>query len=87
MAGSWGHIVNDDGTPYDGSNGMAGLLTDGGDINEAVEEMYGMIWWLAAHRARMRFTTTRVTREQVMDVIQSAQDNYLDGLRLGRGDQ
>jgi hypothetical protein len=54
------------------------------DVNEAVEEMYGMIWWLAAHRARLRFATSRPTREQVMDVINSARENYADGARLGR---
>ena len=75
MAGSWGHVTNDDGTPYAGSSGMGGLLENGGDVNEAVEQMYGMIWWLAAHRARLRYATASVTREQVLDVIKSAREN------------
>lgn len=85
MAGGWGHVTNDDGTPYQGRYGMGDLLENGGDVNEAVEEMYGMIWWLAQHRARLRFATTDVTREQILDVIESARESYRDGVRLGRG--
>lgn len=46
------------------------------------EEADGMIWWLAAHRARLRYATTDPTREQILDVIESARENYRDGLRL-----
>jgi hypothetical protein len=42
----------------------------------------GMLWWLAAHRARLRFATTDPTQEQILDVIGSAQRNYRTGLRL-----
>lgn len=81
MAGSWDHITNDDGTPY---AGRGDLLENLGDINEFVEEVYGMVWWLAAHRARMRFATTSVTHAQIMDVIASARENYRNGLHMGR---
>lgn len=81
MAGGWGHVTNDDGTPYAGGGDC---LENLGDINEFVEEVYGMVWWLAAHRARMRFATTSVTREQIMDVIKSAQENYRSGGHMGR---
>lgn len=85
MAGGWGHVTNDDGTPYEGRYGMGDLLENGGDVNEFAEEAYGMVWWLAAHRARLRYATTEPTREQILDVIESARENYRDGVRLGRG--
>lgn len=42
MAGSYGHITNDKGQ-FIGVE----LLENGGDIYEACEELYGMIWYLA----------------------------------------
>jgi hypothetical protein len=42
MAGSYGHITNDKGQ-FIGVE----LLGNSGDTYEAVEEMYGMIWYLA----------------------------------------
>ena len=42
MAGSYGHVTDDDGA-FIGAD----LLENGGDVFEAVEEMYGMIWYLA----------------------------------------
>jgi hypothetical protein len=79
-------MTNDDGTPYDDRYGFGSMLENGGDTIEALEECYGMIWWLAQHRARLRFATTHITREQILDVIRSAQESYQDGVRLGKGD-
>jgi hypothetical protein len=42
MAGSYRHTINDDGT-FRGVD----LLDHLGDAFEALEEMYGMIWYLA----------------------------------------
>lgn len=46
MAGSYGHIVNDDGSLRSPQE-VAVALENGGDVYEAIEEMYGMIWILA----------------------------------------
>jgi len=46
MAGSYNHATNDDGSLRDPLD-MASMLDTGGDVYEAIEEMYGMIWWLA----------------------------------------
>jgi len=46
MAGSYGHCVDDQGALVD-SVTLAGMLENGGDVWEAVEQMYGMIWFLA----------------------------------------
>ena len=47
MAGSYAHIVNDNGTLRNGEGINSMLECMSGDVVEAVEEMYGMIWWLA----------------------------------------
>lgn len=71
MAGSYNHCVNDDGTlrsPED----LAGMLENGGDVWEAVEEMYGMIWHLAGgNRAQ----------------VEHARKNYKFGIKMAPGNQ
>lgn len=44
MAGSYNHCVNEDGT-LDLPD--LSRIENLGDAKEAIEEMYGMIWWLA----------------------------------------
>lgn len=47
MAGSYLHCVDDDGRllpPFE----LSDMLENGGDVWEAVEELYGMIWYLSA---------------------------------------
>ena len=46
MAGSYNHCVDEDGQLLNNED-LVGMLENGGDVYEAVEEMYGMIWWLA----------------------------------------
>lgn len=46
MAGSYNHVVTTKGKLLDPYS-MSQMLENGGDVYEAVEEMYGMIWWLA----------------------------------------
>lgn len=92
MAGSWGHMTNDDGTPYDRGYGYGSMLENGGDITEALEECYGMIWWLAealAYRDEdpaTRQALGRVPRERVLPHIERARASYLEGVRMGKGD-
>jgi hypothetical protein len=47
MAGSYNHVVNDNGT-LASNKWIAGMVENGGDMYETIEEMYGMIWELAA---------------------------------------
>lgn len=86
MAGSWNHVINDDGTPYEGEYGMGDLLENGGDVNEAVEEMYGMIWWLAREVARLRVRSYPLEppRGHALAEIETARDHYRAGIELGR---
>lgn len=46
MAGSYNHCVNHEGKLLDPES-LNDMLENGGDVYEAVEEMYGMIWYLA----------------------------------------
>jgi hypothetical protein len=85
MAGSWHHITNDDGTPYEGEYGMADLLENGGDVNEFAEEAYGMVWFLADWVSTLIEHTETADRASTLDIIATARGNYKDGVRLGRG--
>jgi hypothetical protein len=48
MAGSYLHVVGDDGALLSNER-VNGMLENGGDVFEAVEEMYGMIWFSRRH--------------------------------------
>lgn len=47
MAGSYLHVVNKHGALRTQAQ-INNSLENGGDIVEAIEEMYGMLWFLAA---------------------------------------
>lgn len=88
MAGSWGHIVNEDGTPRESADGQPDYAHDldpySGDVHEALEECYGMVWFLAAHVSTLIEHTDTARRESVLDIIKTAQGNYSDGVAMGR---
>jgi hypothetical protein len=46
MAGSYRHAVDDDGKLHTGEGMLIATETQG-DAYETIEEMYGMIWYLA----------------------------------------
>lgn len=73
MAGSYGHIVQKDGNLR--SNSMVvEMLETGGDVFECVEEMYGMIWLLAATYAY----------KDPKAAVQDARRRYLEGLKMAK---
>jgi hypothetical protein len=86
MAGSWGHMVRDDGTPHaDPDEGTAtfgagSMLENMGDVQEALEECYGMVWFLASAVA------PELTRESVLATIARARENYQLGVDYGKGE-
>lgn len=86
MAGSWGHMTNDDGTPYDDRYGEGSMLENGGDVIEALEQCYGMVWWLAREVAmcRARSWPVPVGREVIMDEIERAVERSRDGAVIGK---
>jgi hypothetical protein len=71
MAGSYNHIVDDDGNLLDNER-FVGMIENLGDAYEMAEHMFGMIWFLAGHREDPR-----------MAVVQACQ-NYRQGLTAAR---
>lgn len=78
MAGSWDHIVTKNGK-FRG----AVLLDNLGDAHEALEECFGMVWYLAELAAGLRQPDGPPEREVLLEVIGKAQLNYKAGLRKG----
>jgi hypothetical protein len=83
MAGGWGHMTNDDGTPYDSTFGNGSMLENGGDVTEALQQCYGMIWWLADTVADAAGRPDN--RAPALAWIRRAQAGHRDGIRLGQG--
>jgi hypothetical protein len=81
MAGSWNHITdNEQRLRYDDHT-----IENLGDAIEAFEECYGMVWWLAARLVEARgYSADDLTA--IRNVIEDAQSNYGDGVRLGMGE-
>jgi hypothetical protein len=77
MAGSYEHCVNAVGQLYP-PEALAAQLENGGDVYEAVQEMYGMIWWLAAHMETDG-------PESTADLVVEAQRRYRVGLKFSPG--
>lgn len=79
MAGSYGHVIDEDGG-LRSSFDVADMLENGGDVYEAVEEMYGMIWYLATELALAPSVWSNFSPDDPMEMIQNAIDNHHIGL-------
>lgn len=71
MAGSYAHAVTDDGRLRNPRTMSIATETQG-DAYETIEEMYGMIWFLA---------------DGDPDLVEHARSNYVAGLALSPGRQ
>lgn len=80
MAGSYNHVVEDDGSllPNTAPFGI-GMLENGGDVFEAVEEMYGMIWFLADELSHCY--PHNMNEDGVPGLVEEARQNYREGLK------
>jgi hypothetical protein len=78
MAGSWRHMTTKKGKLRD-SISMSQMLENGGDVYEALEECYGMVWWLASQLAVNR------PESSPEELIQLANDFYKEGLSWSPG--
>jgi hypothetical protein len=88
MAGSYNHVVTSTGN-LSSNKMVVDMLENGGDVYEAVEEMYGMIWYLAwqasaPHVTFEFFESLEYAREIVKDIVESARQNYKDGLEISK---
>jgi hypothetical protein len=82
MAGSWGHMTNDDGTPYGTPYedfGAGSMLENNDDYFEALAQCYGMVWMLAHW-----LLPAKATREDALALIAQAQEEYETGISLGK---
>jgi hypothetical protein len=77
MAGSYNHVVTKNGNLASNQR-VVGMLENGGDVYEAVEEMYGMIWYLAAVLLPVGSSLT------ARAAVEEARQNYKIGLRLAQ---
>lgn len=73
MAGSYNHIVNEEGKLYSPDNTLVENL---GDAYEAIEEMYGMIWYLADVYGH---------GSDLAPIVEVARQNYKSGLKMSPG--
>lgn len=84
MAGSFNHVIDTDSGKLLANEPLVGMLENGGDVYEAVEEMYGMIWYLATVLAS-------VVTEQTGDLVppgglvEEARENYQIGIERSPG--
>jgi hypothetical protein len=82
MAGSFGHMTKQDGTPYNDRYGEGSMLENGGDVVEALRQCYGMIWWLA-DAALTGDGTAPAERADIMTIIEEAIDHNKEGIARG----
>jgi hypothetical protein len=74
MAGSYGHATTDDGKLRHWTT--MGIATENqGDSYETIEEMYGMIWWLAAE----------ADAADPAAWVEEARKHYKDGIEVSPG--
>jgi hypothetical protein len=74
MAGSYNHVVTNNGNLVDNER-FVQMVENLGDAYEAVEEMYGMIWWLAHMAADSGPTPPG-------ELVEMARQHYAVGLKL-----
>jgi hypothetical protein len=74
MAGSYEHVTEKDGS-LSTNNSMYNMLDNIGDVYETVEEMYGMIWYLAN-----RLDELLPGSGDLKDIVEEARQNYELGI-------
>jgi len=84
MAGSYNHCVSNKGNFLDGKDDRYPLLDNLGDSFEAIEEMFGMIWYLAGEMLEMTPKTPEERAVMVKEAVETARQNYKEGLRISK---
>lgn len=85
MAGSYYHIVDKKGN-FTHVTEPANTIENLGDATEALEELYGMIWWLAHHHVNDPTKKPRkgATSASPAELVEIARQEYLEGLAIAR---
>lgn len=89
MAGSYRHVTSSKTgklvAPTDSIGGVENL----GDAYEAIEEMYGMIWWLASQwdhdLDQLKGVGPYDVAASVAQFVEEARQNYREGLEVSPG--
>lgn len=74
MAGSFLHATTDDGK-LRSNESFVGMVENLGDAYETVEEMYGMIWYLAGF----------IPSLEAEEAVEQARRNYQEGITRSPG--
>jgi len=84
MAGSYNHVVTDHGNLASNER-VNGMLENGGDVFEAVEEMFGMIWYLATqHNNEEAEDNPSRNLVEAKVRVEQARQNYQEGLKRSK---
>lgn len=87
MAGSYSHCVGDDGKLLPPEELCSMLECTSGDVYEAIEEMYGMIWYLAENYARSLEEAQGEPEgtHSTEGMVEDARKQYRDGITVSPG--
>lgn len=88
MAGSYRHVVTRNGN-LKSNEALIESLETGGDVFETVEELYGMVWFLAWQSAApglglTEFKNLQYAREMVKHMVEAARRHHTLGLQASR---
>lgn len=81
MAGSWQHMTTPKGKLRSNTT-FVQMIENLGDAYETAEDCYGMVWWLANSLAR-ETAEFEITRDKLLNLIQTAAEHSKDGLSIG----
>lgn len=82
MAGSYLHVVDEDGALEEPEDIQGMLECVSGDVAECIEQMYGMIWYLANELSLAPAVYAGFSPDMPDDCIDEAQKKYKEGLLL-----
>lgn len=89
MAGSYNHAVEKPSGKLLVNEHMVGMIENGGDMYEAIQEMYGMIWWLANGYFSELSAPLKWSREETLqgtaELVEEARQKYKQGLEASPG--
>lgn len=80
MAGSYKHATNDDGSLRDNES-FVQMVENLGDAYETVEEMYGMIWYLAD------LANESSDKTKIAILVEEARQYYKEGVIISPTDR
>lgn len=89
MAGSYNHCITRKGNLMSNDRMMVSgaMIENLGDAYEAIEEMFGMIWWLAVKRANPHISpqgAVEIYSSEIKAAVEEARQNYKEGLELSK---